>query len=34
MSFSQQRVVASPTGAELNLFVRQADGRARAVVQI
>lgn len=34
MSFSQQRVVASPTGAQLNLFVRQADGRPRAVVQI
>ncbi|MER8465925.1 alpha/beta hydrolase [Mesorhizobium sp. M1396] len=34
MSFSQQRVVASPTGADLNLFVRRADGRAHAVVQI
>lgn len=34
MSFSQQRVVASPTGAQLNLFVRHADGRPRAVVQI
>ena len=34
MSFSQQRVVRSPTGADLNLFVRQADGRPRAVVQI
>ncbi|MBZ9675832.1 alpha/beta fold hydrolase [Mesorhizobium sp. ES1-1] len=34
MSFSQQRVVASPTGARLNLFVRHADGRPRAVVQI
>lgn len=34
MSFSQQRVVRSPTGAGLNLFVRQADGRPRAVVQI
>ncbi|WP_027051061.1 alpha/beta fold hydrolase [Mesorhizobium erdmanii] len=34
MSFSQQRVVRSPTGADLNLFVRQADGKPRAVVQI
>ncbi|MER9949841.1 alpha/beta hydrolase [Mesorhizobium sp. M0047] len=34
MSFSQQRVVASPTGAVLNLFVRHAEGRPRAVVQI
>ncbi|MER8748560.1 alpha/beta hydrolase [Mesorhizobium sp. M1050] len=34
MSFSQQRVVASPTGANLNLFVRHAEGRPRAVVQI
>ncbi|MER9297026.1 alpha/beta hydrolase [Mesorhizobium sp. M0621] len=34
MSFSQQRVVASPTGADLNLYVKQADGRPRAVIQI
>ncbi|TPL04045.1 alpha/beta hydrolase [Mesorhizobium sp. B2-4-14] len=34
MPFNQQRLVRSPTGAELNLFVRQADGRPRAVVQI
>jgi alpha-beta hydrolase superfamily lysophospholipase len=34
MPFSQQRVLRSPTGADLNLFVRQADGRPRAVVQI
>ncbi|TPL95662.1 alpha/beta hydrolase [Mesorhizobium sp. B2-3-12] len=34
MPFSQQRVVRSPTGADLNLFVRQADSPARAVVQI
>ncbi len=34
MSFSQQRVVRSPTGADLNLFVRRADGRPRAVVHI
>ncbi|TPI28635.1 alpha/beta hydrolase [Mesorhizobium sp. B3-2-1] len=34
MPFSQQRVVRSPTGADLNLFVRQADGSPRAVVQI
>jgi alpha-beta hydrolase superfamily lysophospholipase len=34
MSFSQQRVVRSPTGADLNLFVRHADDRPRAIVQI
>ncbi|TJW09553.1 MAG: alpha/beta hydrolase [Mesorhizobium sp.] len=34
MSFSQQRVVKSSTGAELNLYVRHAGGRPRAVVQI
>ncbi|MBZ9723411.1 alpha/beta hydrolase [Mesorhizobium sp. CO1-1-11] len=34
MPFSQQRVVRSPTGADLNLFVRQADSSPRAVVQI
>lgn len=34
MPFSQQRTVRSPTGADLNLFIRQADGRPRAVVQI
>ncbi|MER9328320.1 alpha/beta hydrolase [Mesorhizobium sp. M0488] len=34
MPFNQQRMVRSPTGAELNLFVRQADGHPRAVVQI
>ncbi|MBZ9741635.1 MULTISPECIES: alpha/beta fold hydrolase [unclassified Mesorhizobium] len=34
MPFSQQRVVRSPTGADLNLFVRQADSPTRAVVQI
>ncbi|TGV13346.1 alpha/beta hydrolase [Mesorhizobium sp. M8A.F.Ca.ET.173.01.1.1] len=34
MPFSQQRVVRSSTGADLNLFVRQADSPARAVVQI
>ena len=34
MPFNQQRMVRSPTGADLNLFVRQADGQPRAVVQI
>jgi alpha-beta hydrolase superfamily lysophospholipase len=34
MSFSQQRVVKSPTGADLNLYVKCADGRPRAAVQI
>ncbi|MBZ9797893.1 alpha/beta fold hydrolase [Mesorhizobium sp. ES1-4] len=34
MPFSQQRMVRSPTGADLNLFVRQADSHPRAVVQI
>ena len=34
MSFSQQRILRSPTGADLNLYVRQADSPARAVVQI
>ncbi|TPL87484.1 alpha/beta hydrolase [Mesorhizobium sp. B2-3-14] len=34
MPFSQQRVVRSPTGADLNLFIRQADSSPRAVVQI
>lgn len=34
MGFSDQRVQKSPTGAELNLYVRQAEGAARGVVQI
>ncbi|TPM38279.1 alpha/beta hydrolase [Mesorhizobium sp. B2-3-4] len=34
MPFSQQRMVSSQTGADLNLFVRQADSRPRAVIQI
>lgn len=34
MSFSQQRVVRSPTGADLNLFVKKAEGGPRAAVQI
>ncbi|MEI9415978.1 alpha/beta hydrolase [Mesorhizobium sp. Cs1321R2N1] len=34
MPYSQQRVVRSPTGADLNLFVRQADTPPRAVIQI
>ncbi|RWG85543.1 alpha/beta hydrolase [Mesorhizobium sp.] len=34
MSFNEQRVAKSPTGAELNLYVKHADGRPRAVVQI
>lgn len=34
MGFDVQRRVASPTGATLNLYVRRAEGAARAVVQI
>jgi alpha-beta hydrolase superfamily lysophospholipase len=34
MSFSQQRMVRSPTGADLNLLVRTAEGSQRAVIQI
>lgn len=34
MSFSQQRVLRSPTGAALNLYVKRATGRPRAIIQI
>ncbi|WP_137931966.1 alpha/beta fold hydrolase [Mesorhizobium comanense] len=34
MSFSQQRLIRSPTGADLNLFVRTAEAGQRAVIQI
>jgi alpha-beta hydrolase superfamily lysophospholipase len=34
MPFSQQRTVKSPTRADLNLYVKSAEGRPRAVVQI
>lgn len=34
MPFDQQRMVRSPTGADLNLYVKQAVGKSRAVVQI
>ena len=34
MPFTVQSVLASPTGAALNLYTRGADGPARAVVQI
>ena len=34
MPFSDQRALASPTGASLNLYTRKADGNARGVVQI
>jgi alpha-beta hydrolase superfamily lysophospholipase len=34
MPFDSQRKVASPTGASLNLYNRQADGAGRAVIQI
>ncbi|AEH87940.1 alpha/beta fold hydrolase [Mesorhizobium opportunistum] len=34
MPFSQQRLVRSPTGADLNLLVRHADGPPRAVIHI
>ncbi|PLP57902.1 alpha/beta hydrolase [Mesorhizobium loti] len=34
MPFSDQRALASPTGASLNLYTRKVEGRARGVVQI
>ncbi len=34
MPFTDQRICTSPTGAALNLYVRKAEGPARAVVQI
>lgn len=34
MPFDRQRRIVSPTGASLNLFSKDADGPARAVVQI
>jgi alpha-beta hydrolase superfamily lysophospholipase len=34
MPFSEQRTVNSPTGAALNVYMRRAEGLARAVVQI
>jgi alpha-beta hydrolase superfamily lysophospholipase len=34
MPFTDQRIVNSPTGAALNLYVRNADGASRGVVQI
>jgi alpha-beta hydrolase superfamily lysophospholipase len=34
MPFSQQTALPSPTGATLNLYVRRAEGPARAVVQV
>lgn len=34
MRFSEQRVLQSPTGAMLNYYVRQAEGRQRGVVHI
>ncbi|WP_322414946.1 alpha/beta hydrolase [Mesorhizobium huakuii] len=34
MPFNQQRMVRSPTGADLNLLVRNAEVRPRAVIQI
>ncbi|AZO12178.1 MULTISPECIES: alpha/beta hydrolase [unclassified Mesorhizobium] len=34
MSFSEQRRVKSPTGAEINLYVKLAEARPRAAVQI
>jgi alpha-beta hydrolase superfamily lysophospholipase len=34
MPFSEQRTVHSPTGAAVNVYVRHAEGPARAVVQI
>ncbi|WP_201027710.1 alpha/beta hydrolase, partial [Salmonella enterica] len=34
MPFNDQRSLASPTGASLNLYTRKADGKERGVVQI
>lgn len=34
MPFSDQRALASPTGASLNLYTRKVEGRARGVVQV
>jgi len=34
MPFNQQRMVRSPTGADLNLLVSQAEGKPRSVVQM
>ena len=34
MPFTEQRTLDSPTGAALNLYVRQAEGKPRGVVQI
>jgi alpha-beta hydrolase superfamily lysophospholipase len=34
MAFDRQTVIDSPTGAALNLYVRKAEGKARAVVQV
>ncbi|HEY5819468.1 MAG TPA: alpha/beta hydrolase [Mesorhizobium sp.] len=34
MAFTEQRTINSPTGARLNVYVRQADTAPRAVVQI
>lgn len=34
MGFSRQRRIASPTGAALNLYVREADRPARAAIQV
>jgi alpha-beta hydrolase superfamily lysophospholipase len=34
MPFDEQRALASPTGASLNLYMRRAEGTPRAVVQI
>jgi len=34
MSFDDQRICHSPTGAALNLYSRKAEGAARAVVQV
>ncbi|MER8729290.1 alpha/beta hydrolase [Mesorhizobium sp. M1227] len=34
MPFDKQRMLASPTGAELNLYVKHAIGQPRAIVQV
>ncbi|MGO4836431.1 alpha/beta fold hydrolase, partial [Rhizobiaceae sp. 2RAB30] len=34
MGFSEKRMLASPTGASLNLYVRRAEGEPRAAIQV
>src|SRR5262245_509417 len=34
MPFDDQRAIASPTGAKINLYIRRAIGKARGVIQV